>query len=73
MKYTVHDTENLTFPRNFVVVPRRYPRIVVQYDTDYPQGGHGSSARADTNLLWIWVKKGGNQKGLRKTSQGSFE
>ena len=66
------------FPRNSLVVPRRHPRIVVRYDVDLPQGGCGSSAREDTNLVRIWVENGENQKanfvcnnaeGLKKTSQ----
>ena len=52
------------------------------YDTDLLQGGCGSSARADTNLLRIRVENGRNQKvnfvrnnaeGLSKPLQGSFE
>ena len=42
--------KNLTFPRNFVVVPRGHPRMVVRNDADLLQGGRGSSARADTNF-----------------------
>ena len=62
-----------------MVVPRGHPRIVVRNDADLPQGGRGSSARADTNLPRIRVENGGNQKanfvhynaeGSRKTSQG---
>ena len=65
-----------------MVVPRRHPRIVVQYNADLPQGGREYSARMGTNLPQIQVEKGGNQKanfvrnnaeGLRKTLQGSFE
>ena len=47
---TVHDTENLTFSRNSIVVPRRHLQIVVRYNTDLPQGSRESSAQADTNL-----------------------
>ena len=78
--FTVHDTENLTFPRNSVVVPRRHLQIVVPSDVDLPHrqaqifcaDGLGSS-------MQIRVENGGNQKanfnaeGLRMTSQGSFE
>ena len=66
-----------------MVVPRRHPRIVVRNEADLLQGGHGSSTRADTNIPWIRVENGGNQKanfmhnnnvkGSRKTLQGSFE
>ena len=45
-----------------MIVPRRHPRIVVWSNENYPQGGHGSSARADIHLLQIWVENGGNQK-----------
>ena len=30
--------------------------------TDLPQGGRGSSARADTKFPWIRVENSGNQK-----------
>ena len=42
--YTVHDTKNLTFLRNSIVVPRGHLRIVVRYDVDLPQGDRGSFA-----------------------------
>ena len=65
-----------------MVVLRRHLRIVVRYDVDLLQGGHGSFARVDTNLQRIWLENGGNQKvnlvrnnakGSRKTSQRLFE
>ena len=78
----VRDTENLTFLRNFVVVLRRHPQIVVRYDVDLLQGGSRSSLQVDMSLPRIRVKNGVKQKancvhnnaeGSRKTSQGSFE
>ena len=45
-----------------MVVSYRHPQIVVRYYTDLLQGGCGSSARADMNLLRIQVENGGNQK-----------
>ena len=45
-----------------MVVQRGHPRIVVQNDVDLPQGGRGSSTRADTNFPQIRVKTRGNQK-----------
>ena len=65
-----------------MVVPHRHPWIVVWYDADLWKDGRGSSARADTNLLRIWVENGRSQKanfvlnnaeGSRNTSQESFE
>ena len=65
-----------------MVVPCRHPWIVVRYNANLPQGGHGSSARADVNLPQIRVENSGNQKAnfvrnnaerLRQTSQGPFE
>ena len=38
------------FPRNSVVAPCGYPRIVVQNDTDFPHGCRGTSARADVDF-----------------------
>ena len=50
---TVHDKENLTFS---VVVPSGHRRIVVWNDADVPQGGRGSSARADMNFCGFGLK-----------------
>ena len=65
-----------------MVLPRRHPRIIVQSDMDFPQGGRGSSTRVDTDLQQIQVEISRNQKanfvrntaeGSRKTLQGSFK
>ena len=54
----------------------------MRYDANLLQGGHGSFARADANLLQIWVENGGNQKAnfvrnnaerSGQTSQGPFD
>ena len=55
---TVHDMENLTFPRNSVVVPRGTTRIFRTGAAELPHGrarifragGHGSSTQTGTNL-----------------------
>ena len=47
---------------NYLRYMTRKTRIVVRNDVDLPQGGYGSSTRADTNFLLIQVENGGNQK-----------
>ena len=42
---TVYNAEGLTFSEEFVVVPRRHPRIVVPNNADLPHGCHGLSTR----------------------------
>ena len=67
---TVHDTENLTFPRNSVVVPRGHPWIVVQNDADFRTGATELPCRQTQIFLaggrgssvWIRVENGRNQK-----------
>ena len=54
--------ENVTFSEEFRVVPRGHPWIVVRNNVDLPQGNCGSATRADTNVPWIQVENGGNQK-----------
>ena len=48
---TVHDTENLTFPKNSVVVPHRHPWIVLWNGTDLPHWCRESSTRVDTDSV----------------------
>ena len=45
-----------------MAVPCRHPQVVVRYDANLPQGGHGSSARADANLPQIRVENGGARR-----------
>ena len=51
-----HDTENLTFPRNSVVVPCRHPWMVVRNDADLPHGCRRSFAGADADFPCVWVR-----------------
>ena len=83
--HTVHDTENLTFPRNSVVVPRGTMRIFRTGAVELPLScGRVQIFRADghESSVRIRVENGGNQtvnfvhnnaKGSRNTPQGSFE
>ena len=57
----VHDTENLTFSKEFRGCSEQTPANSCASDTDLLQGSHGSSARADTNLALIRVENGENQ------------
>ena len=47
---TVHDTENLTFPRNSVVVPRGTTRIFRTGAAELLRGHRGFSGRAGADL-----------------------
>ena len=53
--FTVHDTENLTFSKEFCGCSVRTP-------ADSCAERHGSSAHADTNFPRIRVENGGSQK-----------
>ena len=55
MTRTVHDTENLTFSKEFCGCSMQTP-------TDSCAVRRGSFACADMNLPLIWVENGGNQK-----------
>ena len=46
-----------------MVVPHKHPRIVVQYNADLPQDGHGSFAQEDTNLRGFGLKMVGTRRG----------
>ena len=69
-QYTVHDTENLTLPRNSVVVPRGMTRIFRTGAAELPRGRRGFFVRvaqifrADgrESSMRIRVENGGNQK-----------
>ena len=60
---TVHNTENLTFLSNSVVVPCRHPRIVVWYKADLPcRRTQMFHADEHDSSVQIQVENGGNQK-----------
>ena len=50
-----------------MVVPRRHPRIVVQYDADIPRIRVENGRNQKANFVC------NNAEGSRKTSQGSFK
>ena len=76
--HTVHDTENLTFPRNSVVVPRGTTWIFRTGVAELPRGRRGFSVRVGADFpcgrvrifradrhessVRIWFENGGNQK-----------